>query len=374
MADYRESGYADFPGIYLLNHSVGRPPLRVMAAANNDFFVPWIDACGDVWPAWFEAIDKFRRAVARLLGTEFRLICPQANLSSALAKVVYSTPLDTERNVLLCHGADFPSMGFVLGQAEKEGFELRVIPADADPQDPETWRHYIDARVRLGLVTHVHSNTSQLLPVAAICRLLRERGAFSVVDIAQSVGVVPISVSEWGCDIVLGSCVKWLCGGPGAGFMWVSEGCLDTLEPRDVGWFSHADPFEFKLDDFRYHDSALKFWGGTPSILPFSVASAAIEHALERGIDVIREHNQALVDIMVNALSAESIGSPRIAAERGGTAVVNPVAGHHVVAERLSAAGVAYDQRSTGFRLSPHIYNTADEIGLVLAALTPTIR
>ena len=92
------------------------------------------------------------------------------------------------------------------------------------------------------LITHVQSNNSCRLPVKAITELAHQRNIYSIVDIAQSVGIIPIDLQNWQADFVIGSCVKWLCGGPGSGFLWAQEDIADHCEPLDVGWLSHQKP------------------------------------------------------------------------------------------------------------------------------------
>ena len=206
-------------GIYLLNHSVGRPPRSAEAAAHDAYFEPWQGGAAEPWDAWFDTVERFRAAVSTLLGGRAAQVCPQANLSSALTKIVHSLPRRVGRDTIVYTEADFPSMGFVLAMAGRAGFRLRCIPDTADFATLDCWESALDDDCCLALVTHVHSNTSRQVPVAEICSLAREREIMTVVDVAQSAGVVPIDVGRWDADFVVGSCVKFLCGGPGAGFL-----------------------------------------------------------------------------------------------------------------------------------------------------------
>ena len=227
------------------------------------------------------------------------------------------------------------------------------------------WRAAIGNDVQIVCVTHVLSNTGQRLPVRDIATLTRERGAVSIIDVAQSAGVVPIDFSEWRTDFVIGSCVKWLCGGSGAGFLWGSPAALSYCEPIDVGWFSHADPFEMDIRAFRYAADARRYWGGTPSIVPFVVANAGLETLLGIGIETITESNSQLVDLLIDNIPRACVRSPMHPTQRGGTVVVS-TQDNEKLAVALGAAQVHYDQRADGVRLSPHIYN--DEADVLTAA------
>ena len=366
---YKES-FVPAQGIYLLNHSVGRPPVTTRETWIEGFIDPWEQGGEEVWPRWLESIDHFRAALAELLNSDVASICPQANLSSALTKILQSFRLPEKKRVLLYTEQDFPSIAFVLQQAARNGFVLRHIPADADTLDPIVWSDYLTPDVGLVLVTHVHSNTGRQVPVAGISAMARERGVLSVVDIAQSVGVVPIDLKNWQADFVIGSCVKWLCGGPGAGFLWVAPERVGECEPVDVGWFSHESPFEFDMHNFRYAADALRFWGGTPSVQPYVTAANSIRLLNRIGLATIRAHNLALTQLIIDAVDSNTLVTPLEPQCRGGTVVLNYAAGEqNQVCARLREAGVLFDERPTGIRLSPHIYNDAEEIAVVLSLL-----
>ena len=357
-------------GIYLLSHSVGLPPADTLVVWQSQFLKPWQGATEDNWPAWLSVIDGFRGAVADLLGGQPDDICPQVNLSSALTKIVGSLPVAKERTGVLCSEEDFPSMGFVLQQACAQGQTLRYLSADQDLQDLQVWHDMLSADIGMALITHVQSNTGRQLPVAEITRLCRERGIISVVDVAQSAGVLPIDLNEWHADFLIGSCVKWLCGGPGAGFLWVSPDKVNQCQPQDVGWFSHEAPFEFDIRHFRYAPDAMRFWGGTPSIQPYVIATNSLNTLSRIGIQTIREHNLALTDQLLRGVADEHCMSPRGPALRGGTVVLQyPEARLHSIADVMRETGIAFDLRHTGMRLSPHIYNDGEEIAELAACL-----
>lgn len=357
-------------GIYLLNHSVGRPPVSTLDNWQSAFLDPWESGGDEVWPRWLEAIEGFRTALAGLLNGQLTNFCPQTNLSSALTKILTSiTPPESQRTIVYTE-QDFPSMGFVLQQAQKNGYKLVAIPHAAQTGHIETWEQYFCQNAGMALITHVHSNTGKQVPVADICALARSKNIVSVVDIAQSAGVVPIDLETWGADFVIGSCVKWLCGGPGAGFLWVNSARLAQCEPSDVGWFSHEAPFEFDIHNFRYAADALRFWGGTPSVQPYVTAANSIRLLHEIGPVKIREYNLALTQKIIDAVDRDILVTPPGAQQRGGTVVLrHREQDQQRVCDRLRSAGVDFDARPTGIRLSPHIYNDVDEIDMVIAAL-----
>jgi selenocysteine lyase/cysteine desulfurase len=356
-------------GCYLLSHSVGLQPKSCSAALAETFLSPWAADPESVWPSWLGAIDGFRSELAQLLNTKIELLCPQVNLSSAFLKLLQSIPFSADKNVVLMHENDFPSMVFVVKQLQSLGLELRLIPADRDPTDSEQWLEWLRDDVALLMLTHVYSNTGQRSPVKDIAALARKRNIISVVDIAQSVGVVPIDLQSWNADFVLGSCVKWLCGGPGAGFLWVAEHQLEACRPIDVGWFSHENPFEFDIYNFRYHSSALRFWGGTPSVAPYICAANSIALHNQNGVPENYRHNQTLCDYVIDRLPSHYLASPADPEKRGGTLIINCAEKQDVFCSKMTEEHIKFDQRPQGVRVSPHIYNTLEDMKKLISCI-----
>jgi selenocysteine lyase/cysteine desulfurase len=370
MNESHKSLFVPSQGIYLLNHSVGRPPVTTRDAWVESFLEPWENAGENVWPRWLETIDNFRNAIAVLLNGHAADFCPQVNLSSALTKIISSlTPTDSRRTILYTE-EDFPSIAFVLQQAVKQGYRIKAIPGQLDTLDPEVWSEQLSGDVCLVLVTHVQSNTGRQVPVTDICAMAQQREIVSVIDVAQSVGVVPIDLCVWKADFIIGSCVKWLCGGPGAGFLWVAPHRLSTCEPTDVGWFSHENPFEFDIHNFRYAKDALRFWGGTPSVAPYATAANSIRLIHQIGVDTIRTHNLSLTRQIIEAVDVNCMITPAQPKQRGGTVVLHyPEEQLDALCSRLKRARVDFDVRPTGIRMSPHIYNDLSEIEAVVDLL-----
>ena len=359
-ADWFVDRFVDHEGSYLLSHSIGLP-VRGSRDVATEYFDTWEHHTADAWPRWLDGIGGFRGALASLLGTHARAICPQSNVSSGLTKVLGSLRHGFDRPTVLISDDAFPSLGFVCARS---GYDVRYIPNDVDIADPSVWGDHLDG-VDVAVVTHVHSNTGECVPAREIIAAARAAGVISVVDVAQSVGVIPIDLSEWGADVVVGSCVKWLSGGPGAGWLWVADTLIDRCKPTDVGWFSHEAPFEFDIHDYRDAPDALRFWGGSPTVLPFLVAAHSIDAIDAIGVDTIREHNLALTDHLVSVLG-DRVTSPHERERRSGTVIVSADAG---VVDELASSGIGVDHRVDGIRVSPHVHTTLGDLDALIRLL-----
>lgn len=369
--DYASQFHRPPGATYLLTHSIGLQPKSSLEALKQSFLQPWQSGSEDIWPQWLGAVAEFNQSLAKLLNSKPEQFCPQVNISSALSKVLQSLPRHDSKRVLLATEADFPSAGFVLKQAECLGYELRFISKELDLQDAQVWHDALSDDVAAAFITHVHYSTNKLIPVADIARTCSVRNIVSIVDAAQSIGVVPIDLSTLSADVVLGSCIKWLCGGPGAGFLWLKKDIIRHLEPFDIGWFSHQNPFEFDIHHFEFANTANRFWGGTPSVAPYICARNSLELLHQIGVDTIRAHNQTLSQRLLESLDPDLFNSPTDLNKKGGTSVIK-FENQNQVCATLDRAGILYDAREYGIRLSPHIYTSADDIDQLIALISGT--
>jgi selenocysteine lyase/cysteine desulfurase len=356
-------------GIYLNSHSAGCMPRTTVQRIESEFVRPWQNQGGDAWPEWLSAIDQYCEALGTVLGASAADICPTSNVTEGFFKYLTALPRSMGRDIILMHEDAFPSMGFVVQALKAQGYQLKLIDRKHDASDPTVWRRAIDTRIAAVLVTHVHSNTGVVSPVQHVAAHCRQKGVPCLVDVAQSVGIVPVDVTGWGVQAVFGSCLKWLCGGPGAGFMWVQPEHLQDLSPLQVGWFSHQNPFEFDIHNFEYSKTVKRFWGGTPSVMSYVAASEGIKALTDRGLDSIQAHNAKLKDVVLSHSICGMCENQSWSS--GGTLCLEfDTDTADAIASRLKAKGCWFDRRGNVLRLSFHLYNTdqeAQQVGYILA-------
>ena len=343
---------------------MGCLPINVESSLSEQFFHPWETDGGGAWNQWLKSIEEFRMQLSHLFNAKPKEFCPQANVSSAFTKILSSLPTKKDKISLLISEHDFPTISFVAQQCKCPDVNITYIPKNQSMFNLNVWEQYLDKSIDVAFITHVTSDTSQQAPVKDILNITQGHNIVSVVDIAQSAGVLPIDLKDWNADFVIGSCIKWLCGGPGAGFLWINEDNIKSFEPADVGWFSHKNPFEFDMHHFEYADNANRFWGGTPSVIPFVIACESLKTLSSIGFESIANHNALLVDKVLGSQIDQDfeIVTPHERNKRGGSITLRSQNNPKLFG-RLKAQQVHFDMRQQNhFRFSPHIYNSHDEI------------
>ena len=279
------------------------------------------------------------------------------NVTVAVAVVLSCFRLEPPRNRIVYVEGEFPSVRYLL-QAQP-GAEIEVVP------DLDALLEAIDERTLLVPVSHVLFKTAELQDVEAIQRRAEEVGAHVLLDAYQSAGAVPLDVTRLGVAFATGGSVKWLCGGPGAGWLYVRPDLIDELEPALVGWQGHARPFAFE-PELEYADGIARFLTGTPNVPALYAATAGYDVIEEVGVDAIRERSLDLTDLLIRLADEAGfeVTSRRDQARRGASVTMR-MPGFEGVHEELAERQILCDFRpDVGLRLGPHFFNTEDELEL----------
>jgi len=353
---------------YLINHSLGAMP----AAAEErvaEFARSWRERGIRAWgEGWWEMPMTVGDQVGRIIGAPAGSTVMHQNVAVAEAIVISCfRPVDSGRNRVVYEEGNFPSVRY-LYQAQPD-LEVVVVPNDRAIVEA------LDERTLLVPITHVLFKTAEIQDVEAIVRRAHEVGAYVVLDAYQSVGIVPLDVTELEVDFAVGGSVKWLCGGPGNGWLYVRPDLADVLEPTLVGWQAHARPFGFE-PELEYADGSARFLTGTPNVPALYAATAGYDLIEEIGIERIREHSMRQTQLLIDLLDAAGfdVGSPRDPSRRGGTVTVRTPefeAVHKELAERQILCDFRPD---VGLRLGPHYFNTDDELRHAVAQITDIVE
>ena len=349
---------------YLINHSLGAMPAAVEERL-LEYARAWNTRGVRAWEeGWWEMSLTVGDQLARLIGAPPGSVSMHQNVTLAEAVVVSCFGFDGPRRRIVYEEGNFPSVRYLYQAQERRGADILVA------EDDEGVVEAIDERTLLVPVTHVLYKTGRIQDVEAIVERAHEAGALVVLDAYQSVGTVPLDVSSLGVDFAVGGSVKWLCGGPGAAWLYVRPDLAPMLEPAITGWQAHARPFAFEPEQ-EYAEGAARFLTGTPNVPALYAATAGYDVIEEVGVARIRERSLELTTLLIELLDEAGfpVGSPREPERRGGTVVVKPPR-HERVGRELVARGVICDWRpDVGLRLGPHFFNTEDEVRHAVAEI-----
>lgn len=372
-----ESYRADFPVVqekaYLISASLG--PVSNRSKTELAEYVGAWQEMGAPEPVWFERIFPKMRQVkemfGRLVGCAADDLAITTNVSMALSSIVSCMDFSGERNRIVTTDLDFPTDHHVWRAQERLGAEVVVLESpDGLTIPPELWADAIDERTALVCINRVLYRSSALTDPKEICRLAREAGAWSVIDDFHGAGIVPIDLADVDPDFYTTGVLKWLCGGPGLTFLYVRPSLVGSLEPTVTGWWGQAEPFSFGLELDR-HPGARRMETGTHAAPIAFIAHGGLEIILEVTPERVRARQAELGEHLIERADAMGlpVRTPRDPAARGG--VVNLGVGQDAakVSEILYERDVCVDSRGDGIRVSPHFFNTEDDIDRLFEAL-----
>jgi kynureninase len=340
---------------YLINHSLAAMPAAAedrLAEYAHTWKTRGIRAWGEGW--WTMPLTVGDQ-VGRLVGAPAGTVCMHQNVTVAVAVVLSCFRLERPRNRIVYVEGEFPSVRYLL-QAQP-GAEIEVVP------DLDALVDAIDERTLLVPVSHVLYKTAELQDVKAIQRRADEVGAHVLLDAYQSAGAVPLDVASLGVSFATGGSVKWLCGGPGAGWLYVRPDLIERLEPTLVGWQGHARPFAFETE-LEYADGVARFLTGTPNVPALYAATAGYDVIEEVGVAAIRARSLELTDLLIRLADEAGfeVTSQRDRSRRGASVTVRTPGFEGVHAE-LAERQILCDFRpEVGLRLGPHFFNSEDEL------------
>jgi len=281
------------------------------------------------------------------------------------------------RNRVVYSELNFPSVMYVWEAQRRRGAEIVMVKnRDGVTVDTQDFLAALDERTLIVPLSHVLFQSSYQQDLAAIVRRAHEVGALVLADCYQSTGCVPFSVQQLGLDMACGGSVKWLCGGPGAGYLYCKPELRDRLEPALTGWMAHEHPFAFEKGPQKYAHDATRLLHGSPAVPALYAARSGYELILQAGVENIRRKSVAQTQRFLQRVTAAGLTSksPPDPARRGGSVTVQVPQAPAVVAT-LAERDILIDCRpDVGLRLSPHFYNTDEELDACLDAVLEILK
>jgi len=349
---------------YLVSHSMGAAPLGAKTALES-YWADWAAEGPEAWEQWLPHIGEIADGIGALIGASAQSVFLGPNVSVLQAALATCFDFNSERNEVVYEALQFPSLTYVWREWERYGARTRVVASDDGRTIPtERIIAAITERTALAVLSHAYYVSGAIADVRAIQAHCKQVGAILCVDAYQTTGIYPYDVRAWDLDIVTGGSHKWLCGGPGCGWIYVKPALRAQLRPAVTGWMAHAQPFNFEQAPMRYADSMYRFGTGTPTIPGYVVAQTGHRMIAQIGIARIREHNVRLTDAIAQMALERglTVNTPLDPARRTGWIGID-FDGADRACRALIARRVFLDYRpGCGLRVSPHFYTTDDEI------------
>jgi kynureninase len=354
---------AEFPILerttYLISNSLGAMPRGVYDA---------LHAYADIWATrgvrawedrWMNLSIDVGNEIGVLMNAPQNSVSVHQNVTTCQAVVASCFDFSGPRNKVVYSDMNFPSVMYFWEAQRAVGARVHMVKTDDGITVPtERLLDAIDEHTLLVPISHVIFRSSYINDARAIIEKAHRVGAYVVLDTFQSLGSVPVDVQALNTDFACGGVLKWLCGGPGTGYLYVRPDLAPKLQPRITGWFAHESPFNFEIGPTKYTDSPFRFMNGTT-------------HVREVGVERIREKSKHQTARLI-ALAEKhgwQVNTPRDPEKRGGTVSINMPDAPEVCRELLERDVLVDYRPQAGVRMSPHFYNTDDEIDRAIATV-----
>jgi len=357
---------------YLVSHSLGAMP-RQTAGYLQEFADTWSRRGVRAWhEGWWEAGRETGNLLAPILGVPRNTISMHQNVTVAQGIIASCFTFDGPRRKIVMSDLEFPSNHYLFEGFRRYGADIAYVPS-ADPVrlDLHRFLDAIDEQTLLVPLSLVLFKSAFITDARAVIEKAHRVGAHVILDVYQAAGTVPMDLSAWNADFAVGGSVKWLCGGPGAGYLYVRPDLAERLRPAFVGWAAHEAPFDFATGPVRYAGNPERFQSGTPNVPSIYSARAGYEIVGAIGVDAIRRRSLALTRRIIEIAQAAGyrLNTPLDDRERGGSVILD-VPNAQAVAAELIRRDVIIDFRpGAGIRMAPHFYNTEAEIDHAMSVL-----
>jgi kynureninase len=326
---------------------------------------------------WWEIGRTTGDLLAPILGVPRGTISMHQNVTVAQAIIASCHRYDGPRRRIVTTDLEFPSNIYLFEGFRRYGAEMSCVPSeDGMRTNLERLLDAIDDRTVLVPVSLVLFKSAYIENAVAIVEKAHRVGARVVLDVYQAAGTVPIDLESLGVDFAVGGSVKWLCGGPGAAYLYVRPDLARVIEPAIAGWAAHARPFAFETGPLKFADPPERFQNGTPNVPALYACRAGYEIIRDIGVDVIRAKSLMLTRRLMDLAGDAGfrLNTPHNDDERGGTVIIDVPNGAEV-ADQLIGRGVIIDYRpGAGIRMAPHFYTTLEEIDRAVETLIEVTR
>ena len=362
---------------YLISNSLGAMP-RGVYDAMKDYADIWATRGVRAWEErWWMLAGQVGDEIGALMNAPQGSVSTHQNVTTCQAVVASCCDFSGRRNKVVYSDLNFPSVMYFWEAQQAYGARVHMVKTDDGITVPiERLLDAIDEQTLLVPVSHVIFRSAYIQDAKALIEKAHKVGAQVVLDTFQSLGTVPVDVQALDVDFACGGVLKWLCGGPGVGYLYVRPDLGRKLQPRFTGWFAHQNPFGFEVGPTRYSDPPFRFMNGTSHIPALEAARPGLKIITEVGVDRIREKSKRQTSRLIELASGRGwrVNSPRDAEHRGGTVSIDMPDAEAVCGELLKRDILVDYRPKAGVRMSPHFYSKDEELETAIAAVEEILR
>jgi kynureninase len=350
---------------YLISNSLGAMPKGVYEAMHGYADI-WATRGVRAWEEkWWMLGAEVGNQIGALMNAPQNSVSTHQNVTTCQAVIASCFDFSGKRNKVVYTDMNFPSVMYFWEAQRQRGARVHTVKTDDGITVPtERLLDAIDEETLLVPISHVIFRSAFINNAKAIVERAHKVGAMVVLDTFQSLGTVPVDVQALNVDFACGGVLKWLCGGPGVAYLYVRPDLGKKLQPTFTGWLAHESPFDFEIGPIRYTDPPYRFMNGTPHVPALEACRPGLKIIAEVGIQAIREKSKRQTSRLIELADRNGwkVNTPRDAALRGGTVSIEMPNSYEVCRELLRRDIMVDYRPKAGVRMSPHFYNTDEEL------------
>src|SRR5882762_886112 len=362
---------------YLISNSLGAMPRGVYDSLHG-YANSWAERGVRAWEEqWWDLASTVADQVSPLIGAGPGEISLHQNVTTTEAVIASCFDFRGPRNKVVMTDLEFPSIQYFYHEQVRHGARLELVPSGNNVRfDLESFLAAIDETTLLVPISLVLFRSSFIVNAKAIIEKAHRVGAHVILDVFQATGTLPFNVREFNVDFAVGGVLKWLCGGPGVGYLYAREDLRRKLRPAFTGWFAHRRPFQFEPGAIDSRDDSFRFLNGTTHI-PARYACQPGRASLNQvGMKAILEKWVQMTARLFQGANERGwrVDTAENPAERAGTVSIECPHAYEVCRELL-ARDILVDYRpQAGIRVSPHFYNREEECDFALSQIEEILK
>ena len=360
--------------IIYLNHAAISPLSNGVRSAMEHFLEERNRRSIDNFYIWMETAERTRTMIANLIGSSSEdKITFMGNTSDGLSAVAEGLDWSNGDEILL-NTAEFPSNVQPFRILEKHGVRVRYIDTDeAGKVTPEMVEESITQKTRLFSISAVQYLSGYKADLESMGEICRKNGIIFCVDGIQALGAVNVNVEKCNIDALASGCHKWQMAPMGTGYLYISESLADQLNPSKTGWLSVEEPWDLSNFDQEWLPVSSHLETGTMNMIGITGLHASLESMREIGLDTIFNEICGLSDHLVDRIKENDkmrLLTPDNSKQRAGIVTFSiSNADPEEIMEKMKERSITISIRQGFLRISPHFYNTFEEMDKMLEVL-----